>query len=97
MNITPKNRRVAITREATKNDPEDDIILVPKSGHRKESEYSGLYQVDAVADDATITVKRGDFVLVEEQMVEKDKFLISGREVTVYQILENYIKGVVDL
>ena len=100
MKFEPKNKRLHVRRvghdSATKKQKRDDGIIVPDKVNpaKKGNE---LYSILAISEDVQLSWKIGDYILVENNMVQKDSFSTEeeGEEFIFYTIQENYVKGIV--
>lgn len=99
MKFEPRNRRLYVRRvgvNPTKKQKRADGIILPENVEF-EKRGNELYQVISKAPDVKMDVEEGDYVLVEDGMVDRDAFKTSdeGKDFVFLTVQENYVKGVV--
>lgn len=102
MKFEPRNRRLYIRRvgqNPTKKQKRVDGIVLPEDV-KFENKGNELYCIVDKSKDVKLDVEIGDYILVEESMVEATQFKRDNHGVEIaplvfLTVLENYVKGVV--
>tara|TARA_Y100001973_G_scaffold98382_2_gene155888 strand:- start:3101 stop:3388 length:288 start_codon:yes stop_codon:yes gene_type:complete len=91
MYLRPKNRHILVkTRKVEEQEESTNSSFVLPEGYSKSTEQYAMAEVMEASEDCSVSVSRGDTVLVPTNMlldikIEDDEFQM---------ILENYILGV---
>jgi len=89
--LEPVNRYLTLDPiEKEEEEKEESLVLFPES-HVTVASFHELYKVKSVAKDCSVSVFKGDVVVVNNQMIENVTF----KEQTQHLILENYVLAVV--
>ena len=93
MHLYPFNRHllIEIFDAAEKKDADSSTILLPEDYQKKVDKFA-IAEIVEMADDCSLNLMEGDFIVVDRAMVEE----INLKNQVFNLILENYVYGRTD-